>query len=92
MEPLQRLTLPTVQVLNVLLNADGPIWGLMIVQQTGRPAGTVYPLLGRLEQMGWLTSRWDDDQARHGPRRRLYDFTTSGRQAAVNAAAASMPG
>ncbi|WP_349815167.1 hypothetical protein [Curtobacterium sp. MCBD17_040] len=42
--------------------------------------------------MGWLTSRWDDDQARRGPRQRLYEFTRSGRQAAVNAAAARSPG
>lgn len=75
-EPLQRVTQPTIDVLGVLLLATGPVWGLRIIKETQRPAGTVYPILERLERQGWLTSEWEDDPARSGPRRRLYRLTT----------------
>ncbi|WP_422386501.1 helix-turn-helix transcriptional regulator [Cryobacterium ruanii] len=39
---------------------------------TGRPAGSVYSILERLERLGWATSQWDEDTDRTGPRRRLY--------------------
>jgi hypothetical protein len=32
----------------------------------GRPSGSVYPLLDRLERAGWVTSSWDDDAERRG--------------------------
>ncbi|MBY8850782.1 PadR family transcriptional regulator [Saccharothrix sp. MB29] len=45
---------------------------------TGRPSGSVYPLLDRLERAGWVTSTWDDDAERRGPRRRVYVLTPDG--------------
>lgn len=74
MEPLNRMTPATAEVLDALLNAPEPVWGLRIVQQTGRPAGSVYPILSRLEAGGWVTSVWEDDPGRPGPRRRLYEL------------------
>lgn len=82
MEQLPRVTAATVDVLDVLLGDDEPVWGLRIVKASGRPSGSVYPILERLERLGWATSRWDDDAQRSGPRRRLYDLTTDGRTAA----------
>jgi PadR family transcriptional regulator PadR len=78
MEPLARVGRATIDVLAVLLDADEPRWGLEIIKATGRPSGTVYPLLDRLERAGWVTSRWDDDEQRRGPRRRLYALTRDG--------------
>lgn len=75
MEPLGRMTPATADVLDALLHASDPAWGLRIVKATGRPAGSVYPILEKLERLGWVTSRWDDDAARPGPRRRLYVLT-----------------
>jgi len=75
MEPLSRLTPATADVLAALLDATEPTWGLRIVHATDRPAGSVYPILERLERTGWVTSVWEDDLTRPGPRRRLYRLT-----------------
>jgi len=75
MDELQRVTGPTLDVLEQLLGAVGPRWGLMVIKETGRPAGTIYPILDRLERLGWVSSEWDDASDRPGPRRRLYELT-----------------
>lgn len=77
MDRLQRVTAATVDVLRVLLTA-GTVWGLQVIKQSGRPPGTVYPVLDRLEQAGWLVSEWETDAGRSGPRRRYYRLTADG--------------
>ena len=50
--------------------------------------GTLYKALGRLEELGLLTSRWEDPAAAEGrPRRRLYELTGRGAQLAEQAPA-----
>jgi DNA-binding PadR family transcriptional regulator len=50
--------------------------------------GTLYKALGRLEELGLLTSRWEDAAATEGrPRRRLYELTGHGIHAADRAGA-----
>jgi PadR family transcriptional regulator len=50
--------------------------------------GTLYKALGRLEEFGLLASRWEDAAAAEGrPRRRLYELTGTGAQAAERALA-----
>ena len=45
--------------------------------------GTLYKALGRLEELGLLTSRWEDAPAAEGrPRRRLYELTMQGARVA----------
>jgi PadR family transcriptional regulator len=45
--------------------------------------GTLYKALGRLEELGLLSSRWEAPEAVSGrPRRRLYELTNQGAQAA----------
>jgi PadR family transcriptional regulator PadR len=45
--------------------------------------GTLYKALGRLEERGLLSSRWEDAAAAEGrPRRRLYSLTEQGAEAA----------
>lgn len=87
MDPLSRITPATADVLAALLDADEPTWGLRLVKATGRPAGSVYPILERLERSGWAESRWEEDPSRSGPRRRLYRLTDSGAAAAPAAIA-----
>lgn len=82
MDPITRVTAPTLDVLAALLDSGAPTWGLVVIKHTGRLPGTVYPVLERLERLGWLTSSWEDDADRAGPRRRLYEFTAEGRPAA----------
>jgi PadR family transcriptional regulator len=51
--------------------------------------GTLYKALGRLEELGMLTSRWEDGSAAGGrPRRRLYTLTSEGARAGVHGAPA----
>jgi DNA-binding PadR family transcriptional regulator len=48
--------------------------------------GTLYKALSRLEELGLLTSRWEDAAAAEGrPRRRLYELTSQGAHAAEQA-------
>ena len=50
--------------------------------------GTLYKALGRLEEFGLLTSRWEDAAAAEGrPRRRLYELTGEGARVAERALA-----
>jgi DNA-binding PadR family transcriptional regulator len=52
--------------------------------------GTLYKALGRLEEFGLLTSRWEDADAAAAegrPRRRLYELTGEGARVAERALA-----
>ena len=88
MEPLSRMTPATIDVLSVLDDTDGACWGLKIIKSSGRPAGSVYPILERLESHGWVSSMWEADDSRPGPRRRYYALTDDGATAARAAIAA----
>jgi PadR family transcriptional regulator PadR len=82
-----RLTKPTMSVLGVLLDAkpDAPAWGLSICRDADLGPGTVYPILDRLLERGWLKS-WDETEAHPGrPARRFYTFTSGGRAQALEA-------
>jgi PadR family transcriptional regulator, regulatory protein PadR len=51
--------------------------------------GTLYKALGRLEGFGLLSSRWEDPASVEGrPRRRLYELTGAGAEAAGRARSA----
>lgn len=68
-----RVTGTTIKVLHSFLATKGTaIWGLEIVRQTGLNTGTVYPILDRLEALGWVSAEWEPDNDRNGPRRRYY--------------------
>jgi DNA-binding PadR family transcriptional regulator len=93
-----RLTLPSLLVLKVFANA--PLeehYGLEICRTAGLPGGTIYPILARFEQAGWLASTWEQiDPVAAGRRpRRLYRLTPSGaeqvRQALAEAKQALFP-
>ena len=64
--------------------ADPMAWhrGPALSKQAGIRAGTVYPVLARLERSGWLQSRWEADPG-GGERRRLYRLTGVGERMAV---------
>jgi PadR family transcriptional regulator PadR len=40
-------------------------------------AGTLYPILHKLEKEGWVKCRWEDDTGR---RRKWYELTAAGRK------------
>ena len=68
------LSLATATILNAVSN--GYSFGFDIVDITGMPGGTVYPALRRLEDAGYLTSKWEKErvaQAELRPRRKYYE-------------------
>jgi PadR family transcriptional regulator, regulatory protein PadR len=74
------------RVLAAFLQApDEGTYGYALSAASGASAGTVYPLLARLEQIGWIESLWEQPGPGHEqmPRRRLYQLTTDGRQHAA---------
>jgi PadR family transcriptional regulator, regulatory protein PadR len=76
-----RLTTQTLKVLGVMMTCDsGGLSGAEIGRATGLLSGTLYPLLLRFEQAGWLKSRWESEtpQELGRPRRRLYEMTGMG--------------
>jgi PadR family transcriptional regulator PadR len=75
------LTYPTALVLHAL--ANGYAYGFDIIDATGLPSGTVYPLLRRLERVGCVESRWESERkaAREGrPARKYYRITGEGEE------------
>ena len=74
-----RLSSATALVLDAL--ARGSRHGFDILDATGLPSGTVYPILRRLEQDGHATSRWESARAaqqEQRPPRRYYVLTAAG--------------
>ena len=76
-----RLTASTQAVLNSILAADDddPAYGLRVCEETDLGPGTVYPILERLAEIGWLESTWEDGAPSGRPRRRYYKITGKGR-------------
>jgi DNA-binding PadR family transcriptional regulator len=86
MAGLERITQPTLDVLEVLVrafDADEQIHGWAIMKATKRAGPTIYKVLDRLEDAHWVTGEWEElgpDQP--GPRRRFYRLTGQGASAA----------
>ncbi|GGN25791.1 PadR family transcriptional regulator [Streptomyces fuscichromogenes] len=82
-----RLTKPTVAVLETLLSAtsDKQAWGLSICRDADLGPGTVYPILDRLTEHGWVTSCEETGPHPGRPARRFYELTGVGRQLATQA-------
>lgn len=73
----ERITAPFLDVVQAFLDAgDDELHGWAIINTTGRAGPTVYKILERLTDMGWVTARWDDRAAEpNKPRRRYYRLT-----------------
>jgi PadR family transcriptional regulator len=87
-----RMTDATLDVLEVLLGPDEDLYGLKIANAIQRPTGSVFPILARLEQFGWVTSEWEvSEPSVRGPRRRFYRLSPQGLGAARSALAERRP-
>jgi PadR family transcriptional regulator PadR len=70
--------------------ANGHQHGFDVIAVTGLASGTVYPALRRLEEAGWLESRWEKHlvaQRELRPPRKYYEMTTPGGVALATALA-----
>jgi len=73
-----RLTVPVVRLLAVLVaDPDGDHYGLELMRESGLASGTLYPILARLTEAGWLEKRWEklDPVAAGRPARAYYRLT-----------------
>jgi PadR family transcriptional regulator PadR len=76
-----RMTTQTLKVLGALMSrTQDEISGAEIARSTKLASGTLYPILLRLEEAGWVESRWEtaDPHELGRPRRRLYKATGFG--------------
>jgi PadR family transcriptional regulator PadR len=76
-----RLSAQTLKVIGALVShCSRELSGAEIAKQTQLASGTLYPILFRLEGMGWLESRWEvgDPVVLRRPRRRYYRITAEG--------------
>lgn len=77
-----KATKPTLKILESFLDdPDEEQYGFGLIKKSGVKSGTLYPVLMRLEQLGWVESHWQEDDC-SGPRRRLYRLTGDGAPAA----------
>ena len=75
------------------LEAMGPLHGYRIARrieqisgnQLALNQGTLYPALIKLEQMGWISSKWGTSES--GRRVKIYALTRAGRKELQNAEA-----
>lgn len=86
---------PLLDVVEVFLHAfhEGTLLhGWAITKATKRSGPTVYGVLDRLEDSGWLTAWWEEQPPESNkPRRRLYRLTPTGLAAARDLLAARRP-
>jgi PadR family transcriptional regulator PadR len=76
-----RFSRQTLAILEALL-ARPSHWhhGYAVSRQTSIPSGTLYPILMRLDKLGWLETRWEDSARQGRPPRHLYRLTGNGRE------------
>ncbi|MFJ5890307.1 PadR family transcriptional regulator [Streptomyces californicus] len=79
-----RMTMPTRAVLAAFMARPADEhYGLEVSEAAGLAPGSIYPILIRLEQCGWLESRWEDidTRAEGRPARRYYRLSEKGADA-----------
>ena len=79
-----RITTQTLRVLSAFRSCGHELAGSDLAKSTHLLSGTLYPILFRLEEAGWLESRWESSKPTElgRPRRRLYKLTGAGVKAA----------
>ena len=76
---MRRLTRTLTRALLVFLE-EPRSWryGYDLMKVAGLSSGTLYPLLARLADDGWLESRWEESEFPGKPPRQLYRLTATG--------------
>ena len=85
---MQRLTRTTTRTLLAFLEAPKSWrYGYDLMKVADLSSGTLYPLLARLTEEGWLESRWEESEILGKPPRQMYRLTVNGRVQARRALA-----
>lgn len=56
----------------------GPEYGYALMKATGLKSGSLYPILMRLTDRGYLTANWEPSQSPGRPPRQIYKLTPKG--------------
>lgn len=89
---MQRLTRTTTRALVAFIETPRSWrYGYDLMQIAGLSSGTLYPLLARLADDGWLESRWEESELPGRPPRQLYRLTATGRVQARQALERAQP-
>lgn len=82
-----RLSSQTRAILSAFLErASQWRYGYDLSRETDLKAGTLYPILMRLSDAGWLEARWEEPSSPGRPPRHMYRLTQDGRSGARAAA------
>jgi PadR family transcriptional regulator, regulatory protein PadR len=86
-----KMTRTTLAVLAAFIDAGpgGKLYGLEIMKTAGIQSGTLYPILDRLEDAGWIDGEWGPSDHEGRPARRNYHLTADGLASARQALAES---
>jgi PadR family transcriptional regulator PadR len=90
-----RISHQTERVLLAFLESpDEETYGFALSRATGLKPGTLYPVLQRLLDEGWLSERWEkiDERVEGRRRRRYYWLTAKGESRARAAVRDAAPG
>jgi DNA-binding PadR family transcriptional regulator len=83
---MQRLTRTATRTLHVFLGKPRSWrYGYDLMKVAGLSSGTLYPLLARLTDDGWLEARWEESEFPGKPPRQLYRLTATGQVEARHA-------
>lgn len=77
----RRLSKPSVRVLTSLYDAaPDPMYGMQLMDSAHAPSGTIYPILARFRDRGWLTAEREgvDPSETGRPARTYYKLTPDG--------------
>ena len=69
----------TLKILDCLTRSPDGLHGYALMKASGLASGTLYPILARLADRGWLTKQWETGEDISGPPRRIYSLTPVGR-------------
>jgi len=87
------MTLATLRLLQVFLaDPQAKRWGYELLNQSEVKRSTLYPILTRLEDQGWIEGEWEtiDEEAAGRPARRYYRLTAEGQRCASEAIAQAL--
>ena len=74
----------TIRVLSqMLMRRNAWHYGYALARETGLRSGTLYPILIRLAESGWLETQWTEPDRPGVPPRHTYRLTSAGARAAA---------
>jgi len=83
---------PSKSTLNILTHLlSQSYYGYALMKVSGLKSGTLYPILMRLTDRGYLTAKWEDPEILGRPPRQRYSLTVKGQTYAREALSGNDP-